>query len=174
MVENAGVYYILTSKCASRHSGVAFFYYFSTSERPKVVRACQFFLHFHVQMRFAPQRRAIFPDRNFQNVSDHEVFCTFFTYKCASRHSAVPFLQIATCKMCLGPSVLLTFSLANVLRATAQCHFCRSQLAKCAWDRQFFSTFSLTNVLCATAPCHFCRWQLPKCFRQRGVSYILT
>ena len=29
-------------------------------------------------MCFAPQRRAIFPDRNFQNGSDHEVFCTFW------------------------------------------------------------------------------------------------
>ena len=98
-------------------------------------------------MRFAPQRRAIFPDRNFQNVSDHEVFCTFFTYKCASRHSAVPFSQIATCKMCLGPSVLLTFSLANVLRATAQCHFCRSQLAKCAWTVSFFNIFTYKCAL---------------------------
>ena len=102
-------------------------------------------------MLFAPQRRAIFPDRNFQNVSDHEVFCTFsltnvlratapcrfrrsqlakcawtvssfnmFTCKCASRHSAVPFLQIATCKMCLGPSVFFNiFTYKCALRHSA-------------------------------------------------------
>ena len=74
-------------------------------------------------MCFAPQRRAIFPDRNFKNGSEAEVFCTFWienvlrataawhfsgsqlqkwlrgwgvlyiilTWKCASRHSGVPF-----------------------------------------------------------------------------------
>ena len=49
------------------------------------------FSHFDLQMRFAPQRRAIFPDRNIQNSSRAEVFCIFW--------------------------------LANVLRATAACHF---------------------------------------------------
>ena len=110
---------ILTSKCASRHSRVAFF---GTSELPKWLRPCgvlciltckcasrhsgvQFlniatskmappmwcFVHFDLQMCFAPQRRAIFEHRNFQNGSAHVVFCAFW--------------------------------LANVLFATAACHF---------------------------------------------------
>ena len=36
-----------------------------------------FFLHFDVEMCFAPQRRALFRHRNFQKRSDHGVFCTF-------------------------------------------------------------------------------------------------
>ena len=49
------------------------------------------FVHFDLQMCFAPQRRAIFEHRNFQNGSAHVVFCAFW--------------------------------LANVLFATAACHF---------------------------------------------------
>ena len=46
-----------------------------------------------------------------------------FTCKCASRHSAVPFLDIGTSKNAPEPEVVWAFSLANVLRATAACHF---------------------------------------------------
>ena len=43
VAQNAGVLYILTCKCAWRHSGVPFFNNFSTSARQKVARECQFF-----------------------------------------------------------------------------------------------------------------------------------
>ena len=43
MMQNAGVLYILTCKCAWRHSGVPFFDNFSTSALQKVARECQFF-----------------------------------------------------------------------------------------------------------------------------------
>ena len=36
------------------------------------------FVHFELKMCFAPQRRAIFPDRNFQNGSEIVVFCAFW------------------------------------------------------------------------------------------------
>ena len=51
-----GVLYILTSKCASRYSGVHFFH-IPTSKRGPHLRC---FAHFDFKMRFAPQRRAIF------------------------------------------------------------------------------------------------------------------
>ena len=35
------------------------------------------FVHFHFEMSFAPQRRALFRHRNFQKWSEHVVFCTF-------------------------------------------------------------------------------------------------
>ena len=113
-----GVLYILTYKCASRHSGVPFFQ-IATSKMAPPLRC---FVHFDLQMCFAPQRRAIFPDRNFKNGSAPEVFCTFWltnvlrataacefsrsqlqkwlrdcgvlcisSWKCASRHSGVQF-----------------------------------------------------------------------------------
>ena len=50
------VLYILTSKCASRHNGVHFFY-ISTSKSVPNVRCFQLF---HLQMCFGPQRCAIF------------------------------------------------------------------------------------------------------------------
>ena len=113
-----GVLYILTYKCASRHSGVPFFRIVTCKMAPEL----RCFVHFDVQMCFAPQRRASFPDRNFKNGSDNKVFCTFWltnvlrataachfsgsrlakwlrpwgvlyilTHKCASRHSGVQF-----------------------------------------------------------------------------------
>ena len=65
---------ILTCECASRHSGVPFFR-IATSKMAPPLRC---FAHFDSQMCFAPQRRASFPDRNFKNGSDNEVFCTFW------------------------------------------------------------------------------------------------
>ena len=35
------------------------------------------FVHFHFEMCFAPQRRALFPHRNFQKSSEPDVFCHF-------------------------------------------------------------------------------------------------
>ena len=35
------------------------------------------FVHFHFDMCFAPQRRALFPHRNFKKWREHVVFCTF-------------------------------------------------------------------------------------------------
>ena len=49
----------------------------STSQLPKVVRL-RCFVHFDLEMCFAPQRRALFRHRNFQKWSDTEVFFTFW------------------------------------------------------------------------------------------------
>ena len=50
------VLYILTCKCASRHNGVHFFDISTSKSGPKLV--C--FVHFDLEMCFAPQRRALF------------------------------------------------------------------------------------------------------------------
>ena len=50
------VLYILTWKCASRHNGVHFFNIATSKSGPELV--C--FVHFDLEMCFAPQRRAIF------------------------------------------------------------------------------------------------------------------
>ena len=65
--------YILTSKCASRHNGVHFFD-ISTSKSGPDLRC---FVHFHLEMCFAPQRRTLFQHLNFQKWSGPEVFCAF-------------------------------------------------------------------------------------------------
>ena len=67
------VLYILTSKCASRHNGVHFFDVSTSKSGPRMV--C--FVHFHFEMCFAPQRRALFRHLKIQNCSETQVFCTF-------------------------------------------------------------------------------------------------
>ena len=52
----AGVFCILTLKCASRHNGVHFFDISTSKSGPRMV--C--FVHFDLEMCFAPQRRALF------------------------------------------------------------------------------------------------------------------
>ena len=64
---------ILTSKCASRHNGVHFFDISTSKSGPSMV--C--FVHFDLEMCFAPQRRALFRHLNFQKWRVHVVFCTF-------------------------------------------------------------------------------------------------
>ena len=56
VLRTCGVFNILTWKCASRHNGVHFFDISTTKSGPTMV--C--FVHFDFEMRFAPQRRAIF------------------------------------------------------------------------------------------------------------------
>ena len=69
-----GVLYILTWKCASRHNGVHFFDISTSKSGPNLV--C--FVHFDLEMCFAPQRRALFRHLNFQKWSGAKVFCTFW------------------------------------------------------------------------------------------------
>ena len=74
MVRTWYVLYILTWKCASRHNGVHFFNISTSKSGPRMV--C--FVHFDVEMCFAPQRRALFRHCNFQKWSDNGVLCTFW------------------------------------------------------------------------------------------------
>ena len=66
--------YILTWKCASRHNGVHFFNISTAKSGPAMV--C--FVHFDLEMCFAPQRRALFQHLNCQKWSERGVFCTFW------------------------------------------------------------------------------------------------
>ena len=81
VARTCGVFIILTSKCASRHNSVHFFDIATSKSGPNLV--C--FVHFDLEMCFAPQRRALFRHLNSQKWSEHGVFCT----KCASRHNSV-------------------------------------------------------------------------------------
>ena len=74
VVRHWGVFYIFTSKCASHHNGVRFFD-ISTSKSGPTLRC---FVHFDLEMCFAPQRRTLFRHVNFQKWSGPGVFCTFW------------------------------------------------------------------------------------------------
>ena len=63
-----------TCKCASCHNGVHFFDIATSKSGLELV--C--FVHFDLEMCFAPQRRALFRHRNFQKWSGAGVFCTFW------------------------------------------------------------------------------------------------
>ena len=64
---------LLTSKCASRRNGVHFFDISTSKSGPNLV--C--FVHFDFQMCFALQRHALFRHRNFEKLSEREVFLAF-------------------------------------------------------------------------------------------------
>ena len=74
VVRTCGVFTILTWQCASRHYGVHFFDISTSKTGPRLV--C--FVHFDLDMCFAPQRRALFRHLNFQKCSEHVVFLPFW------------------------------------------------------------------------------------------------
>ena len=74
VVRHWGVLYMLTSKCASRHNGVHFFHIGTSKSGPRMV----YFVHFDLEMCFAPQRHALFRHLNFQKWSPPLVFSTFW------------------------------------------------------------------------------------------------
>ena len=73
MVRARCVLYILPPKRASCHSSVHFWNVFLIKNGSKL--RCFYTFDFH--MGIAPQRRALFPHRNFQKCSERGVFCTF-------------------------------------------------------------------------------------------------
>ena len=118
--------YILTSKCASRHNGVHFFDIATSKSGPRMV--C--FVHFDLEMCFAPQRRAFLRHRNFQKWSDNGVLCTFSLRHVLRQRRAL--FRHRNFQKWSDNGVLCTFSLGNVLRATTACTFSTSQLPKVA------------------------------------------
>ena len=89
VVQNPGVLYIFTSKCASRHSNMHFF------DRRGPNPRC--FVHFHFEM--CSHRNGV----HFFNISTSKsrpyvTALTPFTSKCASRHNGVHFFNISTSK----------------------------------------------------------------------------
>ena len=66
VVRACSVLYMLTSKCASRYSGVQFFDIATSKSGPRML--C--FVHFDFEMCFSLQRRAIFAHINFKKCSE--------------------------------------------------------------------------------------------------------
>ena len=64
---------ILTSKCASCHNGVHFFDISTSKSGPNMM--C--FVHFDLEMCFAPQRRALFDIAASKSAPNPSVFYTF-------------------------------------------------------------------------------------------------
>ena len=99
------VLYILTWKCASRHNGLHFFDISTAKSGPHLVS----FVHFDLDMCFAPQRRALFQHLNFQKCSEHQVFCTFWLANLLRATTA------CTCSSLIWPAGSAPAALASLL-----------------------------------------------------------
>ena len=98
------VLYILTWKCVSRHNGVHFFDISTSKSGPRM----ECFVHFDLEMCFAPQRRALFRHLNLQKWREHGVFCTFWlrnvlraTTACTFSTSQLPKVLWPWCVLCI-------------------------------------------------------------------------
>ena len=173
------------------------------SETSKSCAKRRCFVHFHLQMCFLLQRRAIFPHLNVKksvplsfltfwlwNVLLATAACNFstsqlqkvvrtcsvlyiLTWKLASRYSAVQFFDIATSKS--GPRMLcfVHFDLKMGFSLQRRAIFRHRNFQKWS-ENAVFCTFWLENVLLATAACNFSTSQLQKVVRTWYVLYILT
>ena len=111
VVRTPSVFNILTWKCASRYNGVHFLDISTSKCGPELV--C--FVHFHFEMCFAPQRRALFGRLNFQKWSENGVFCTFSLRNVLRATTACTFSTSQLPKVVRTPSVfnILTWKCAS-------------------------------------------------------------
>ena len=116
----AGVFCTFWLGNASRHNGVHFFDISTSKSGPELV--C--FVHFDLEMCFAPQRRALFGHLNFQKGSENGVLCTFslrnvlrattaYTFSTSQLPKVVPqgvcFVHFHF-EMCFAPTTACNFS----------------------------------------------------------------
>ena len=109
---------------------------FSTSQLPKVVRRRCVFVHFDLEMCFAPQRRALFRHLNFQKWSDHGVLCTFSLRNVLRATTACTFSTSQLPKVLRDPGVLYLFTWKCASRHNGV-HFFISHLASWLCTRRF-------------------------------------
>ena len=172
---------ILTSKCASHHNGVHFFDIATSKSRPTL----RCFVHFDLEMCFAPQRRALFQHLNFQKWSENGVLCTFWlrnvlraTTACTFSTSQLPkvvrewcALYILTSKCASRHNGVHFFNISTSKTApnpsvfnTIYFQMCFAPQHRALFQHlnfqkrsgaEVFCTFSLRNRLRATTACNF-------------------
>ena len=181
VARTCGVLYILAWKCALRHNGVHFFDISTSKSGPELV--C--FVHFDLEMCFAPQRRALFRHLNFQKWREHVVFFTFWlgnvlraTTACTFSTSQLPkvvrswcVLYILTWKCASRHNGVHFFDISTSKSGPRMVCFVQFDLEMCfapqrralfrhlniqKWSEPLvFLTFWLRNVLRATTACNF-------------------
>ena len=115
----------------------------------KMAPTMRCFVHFDLQMCFAPQPRAIFSTSELQKwLRQWGVLC-ILTCKCASRHGGVPFLNIGTSKMSPTMRCFVHFDLQMCFAPQRACHFspvCQnSYLRTRRFSEATFRTSGTTN-----------------------------
>ena len=161
-----GVLYIFTWKCASRHNGVHFF----NIRTSKSGANMWCFVHFDLEMCFAPQRRALFQHPNLQKwratttytfstsqlpkVVLHWCVLYILTSKCASRHNGVHLFDISTAKS--GPKLVCFVHCDFEMCFAPQRRALFRHLNFQKWSEHgVLCAFWLQNVLRATTACKF-------------------
>ena len=132
MVRTWCVLYILTSKCASRHNGMHFFDISTSKSGPRML--C--FVHFDLEMCFAPQRRALFRHLNFQKWSEPLVFLTFWLRNVLRATTVCTFSTSQLPKVLRDPGVLYILTCKCASRHNGV-QFFISHLATCLRTRRF-------------------------------------
>jgi len=131
-----GVLYMFTSTCASRHNGVHFFHIGISKSGANM--CCFVHLHFHFEICFSPQRRALFRHRNCQKWRVHVVLCTFSLPNVLLATTACTFFDISASKsgprmvcfvhfdfeMCFAPQRRALFRHLNCQKWSAPGVFC--------------------------------------------------
>ena len=126
---------LLTSTCASRHKDMHFFD-MSTSKSGPTLRC---FVHFDMEICFAPQRRALFRHRNFQKCSEREVLSTFWLQIVLRATTACTFSTCDLPKVLREWCVLHIFT-SNTFRPSGATNHWKSTV------NRDFSTFSRTCI----------------------------
>ena len=164
----------------------------------------QCFVHFDLEMCFAPQRRALFRHLNFQKWSERGVFCTFWlrnvlraTTACTFSTSQLPKVVRPLCVLYIltwkcasrhngvhffvistsksGPNVVCFVHFDFEMCFAPQPRALFRHLSFQKWsDNGVFCAFWLGNVLRTTTACTFSTSQLPKVVRAWCALYILT
>ena len=162
------------------------------------------FVHFDLEMRFAPHRRALFRHLNLQKWSVHGVLCTFWlgnvlraTTACTFSTSQLPKVVRAWCALYILTSKRASrhngvhfFDISTSKSGPGMVCFVHFDFEMCfapqrrtlfqhlnfqKWSEHgVLCTFWLRNVLRATTACTSSTSQLPKVVRTPCVLYILT
>ena len=115
-------------------------------------------------MCFAPQRRALFRELNFQKWSEPLVFLTFWLRNVLRATTACTFSRSELPEVVRTPSVFWHFDFEMCFAPHQRALFRHLNFQKLS-ENDVFCTFWLRNVLRATTPCTFSTSQLPKVLR---------
>ena len=126
VVRTPGVFYILTSICASRHNGMHFFNSSTSKSGPNVKF---FFLAFSLASVLRATTVCTFSTSQLPKVVRNPSVFTFWLRNVLRATMACTFSTSQLPKVVRHPSVF-TFWLRNVLRATMACTFSTAQLPK--------------------------------------------
>ena len=144
----------------------------TTSERPKVLRACQL-LHFWLGDVLRATTACTFSTSQLPKVLRPWCVLYLLIWKCASCHNGVHFFDISTSKSAPTLVCFVHFGLDMCIVPQRRALFRHLNFQKCS-NPGVFCAFWLGNALRATTVCTFSTSSLPKVVWRWCALYILT